>query len=81
MRFQHERGWEGKKKKGSGDRHKIPKSCPITERKTAAERGERGAKKGTKGFHFHWVFVEKEMKRQTGKSRKKSGESEKKNPQ
>jgi len=41
----------------------------------------KGGTRRKKGFHFHRVFVEKEMKRQTGKSRKKSGESEKKNPQ
>ena len=54
-----------------GDRYKITKSCPITERKTAAERGERDTKKGTKGFHFHRVFVEKERKRQTKKPKRK----------
>ena len=30
--------------------------------KTAAQRGERGAKKGTAGLNFQRVFVEKERK-------------------
>jgi len=35
------------------DRHKNPKSWAITERKTAAERGERDTKKGTESLNFN----------------------------
>jgi len=61
VKKEKEREKKGEKKQFflKGDRYKIPKSCPITERKTAAERGERGAKKGTESLNFNRCMSKK----------------------
>jgi len=66
-----------KKKTEYGGRHKIPKRCPITETKTEAERGERGAKRDTTSCNFKRVCVERK-KRKEKKNRQKVGDQKKK---
>jgi len=46
-------------------------------KKSAAQREERGAKKGTAGLNFQRVYVEKERKDKRGKNRQKVVEPKK----